>query len=74
VAAGRNFGSEEAVALGLVSRVLPSQKELYEMASQLADDIASKSPVAVYGTKINLNYTRDHSVADGLDYVTTWNM
>ena len=35
--------------------------------------IASKSPVAVRGTKEVLNYSRDHSVDDGLRYVATWN-
>ena len=29
---------------------------------QMAEKIAEMSPVAVQGTKINLNYARDHSV------------
>jgi delta(3,5)-delta(2,4)-dienoyl-CoA isomerase len=39
----------------------------------MAKDIGSKSPIALMGTKINLNYSRDHSVKEGLDYVATWN-
>ncbi len=39
----------------------------------LADEIASKSPVAVAGTKMNLIYSRDHSIKEGLEYVLTWN-
>lgn len=35
----------------------------------MASEIAEKSPVAVQGTKVNLNYVRDHSVQDGLDFV-----
>ena len=38
-------------------------------AVEMASDIAGKSPVAVQGTKVNLNYVRDHSVQDGLDFV-----
>ena len=38
-------------------------------AIELAKIIASKSPVAVYGTKHNLNYSRDTSVRDGLEHM-----
>ncbi|XP_056227111.1 delta(3,5)-Delta(2,4)-dienoyl-CoA isomerase, mitochondrial-like [Seriola aureovittata] len=43
-------------------------------ALEMADEIAARSPIAVQGTKINLIYARDHSVAEGLDYMATWNM
>ena len=35
--------------------------------------IASKSPIAVQGSKVNLIYSRDHSVRDGLKYMISWN-
>ena len=38
-------------------------------ALEMAGEIAGRSPVAVQGTKINLIYSRDHSVAEGLDYM-----
>ena len=38
-------------------------------ALALAGEIAGRSPVAVQGTKVNLIYSRDHSVAEGLDYM-----
>lgn len=38
-------------------------------AFALAADISSKSPVAVQGSKINLIYSRDHSVDESLDYM-----
>ena len=38
---------------------------------ELAKAIASKSPVAVQGSKVNLIYSRDHSVADGLEYAVS---
>lgn len=40
---------------------------------KLASLIASKSPVATLGTKELLNFSRDHTVADGLNYTATWN-
>ena len=39
---------------------------------ELAREIASKSPLAIHGSKVMINYARDHSIADGLDYVATW--
>ena len=43
-------------------------------AMDMATMIASKSPVAVQGTKLNLVYSREHSVEEGLDEVAKWNM
>jgi len=39
----------------------------------MATFIASKSPVAVSATKMSLNYSRDHSVQEGLDHIATIN-
>ena len=38
-------------------------------ALDVAEQIANKSPVAVQGTKISLNYSRDHTVQEGLDHI-----
>ena len=38
----------------------------------LAKEIAEKSPLAVHGSKVMINYARDHTIADGLDYIATW--
>ena len=35
---------------------------------ELAETIARKSPIAVQGSKINLNYARDHSTEDNLNF------
>ena len=40
--------------------------------SSSAREIAERSPLAVWGSKEMINYTRDHSVADGLNYIATW--
>ena len=39
----------------------------------IAAEIASKAPLATYGNKRMMNYARDHSTADGLDYIAIWN-
>ena len=39
----------------------------------IAGDIASKAPLAIYGTKRMLNHARDHGTQDTLDYVALWN-
>ncbi len=35
--------------------------------------IAAKSPLSIRGTKEMITYARDHSVADSLNYIATWN-
>ena len=39
----------------------------------IAASIAAKSPLSIRGTKEMINYARDHTVADGLNYIATWN-
>lgn len=60
----RIFGAEEALAVGLVSHVYETKAKSIEAAVQWATLVASKSPVAVQGTKELLNHARDHTVAD----------
>ena len=43
------------------------------IVSPIAREIASKAPLAVYGCKRLINYSRDHSTADALDYISIWN-
>ena len=40
-------------------------------AVDLAAAMAEMSPVAVQGTKVNMNYSRDHSVEEGLEYMVS---
>lgn len=70
---GRRFSGSEAKQLGLVSRSFGSKEEMDEAVRLIAEDIASKSPLAVTGTKAVLLRSRDMSVEQGLDYVATWN-
>ena len=69
---GRRMYAEEAKDAGLVSGTYGSQEELLEAANKLASEIASKSPVAIYGLKAVMNYSRDHNVNDSLEYNALW--
>lgn len=70
---GRNVDAAEAAAIGLVNRVFDSAEALEGGVRDIAATIAAKSPLAVRGSKEMITYARDHSVADGLNYVATWN-
>ncbi|KAJ7303915.1 hypothetical protein JRQ81_011427 [Phrynocephalus forsythii] len=70
----RKLMAPEAQSFGLVSRVFQDKEAMMQSAFNLATEIASKSPLAVQGTKVNLIYSRDHSVPEGLKYMATWNM
>ncbi|KAI9887559.1 MAG: hypothetical protein M1823_000650 [Watsoniomyces obsoletus] len=60
----RTFGAEEAHRVGLVSGVFEDKGRAVNAGLDLARVIASKSPVAVQGTKEILNFSRDRSVED----------
>ena len=70
---GRRVEAAEARDIGLVNRVFDSREALQAGVREIAASIASKSPLSIRGTKEQLNYARDHSVADGLNYIATWN-
>jgi delta(3,5)-delta(2,4)-dienoyl-CoA isomerase len=61
----RVFGPEEAFRVGFVSGVYPSKEVAVAEGIKWAELVASKSPVAVQGTKELLNWSRDHTVQDG---------
>lgn len=69
----RIFGSEEAARQGLVSAVYKDKDAAVAEALKMARLIASKSPVAVMGTKEIVNYSRDRPIVDGLKYTVAWN-
>lgn len=70
---GRRFDASEAKAIGLVTAIHPDHNAVLAAAREIAHSIAQKSPLAIAGIKRNLAYARDHSIADGLDYIATWN-
>jgi len=70
---GRNMDAEEAREVGFINRVYEDRDTLMREVMAIAQNIAGKSPLAVRGSKEMLLYSRDHSVAEGLNYIATWN-
>lgn len=69
---GRRMSAQRAVEVGLVNQLFDSQDDLVAGVLEIAAEIAAQSPLAVWGTKEMITYGRDHTVADGLNYVATW--
>ena len=63
---GRRLPAARAMAYGLVNEVFDTHEATVAAALQCAQEIASKPPVAIWGTKQAVNYARDHSVEDSL--------
>ncbi|AFK03140.1 Enoyl-CoA hydratase/isomerase [Emticicia oligotrophica DSM 17448] len=70
---GRNVEGKEAEKIGIVNRSFTDKESMMTEVMKIAAMIASKSPLSIRGTKHILLHTRDHSVADGLNYMATWN-
>jgi delta(3,5)-delta(2,4)-dienoyl-CoA isomerase len=60
----RTFGADEALQQGLVSQVHDTKEKAVNAAVELAKFIATKSPIAIHGTKELLNHARDNSMAE----------
>ncbi len=69
---GRRVRADRAYEVGLVQQVFPDHDALLDGVLETAREIASKSPLAIWGTKVAMNYARDHSVDDSLDQIATW--
>ncbi len=63
---GRRLPAAKAQAHGLVNEVFDTAEATLAAALQCASEIASKPPVAIWGTKQAIHYARDHSVEDSL--------
>ncbi len=63
---GRRLPAAKAREYGLVNEVFDTHEAVLAAAMQCASEIASKPPVAIWGTKQAVNYARDHSVEDSL--------
>jgi enoyl-CoA hydratase len=69
---GRRMPAAEAKAVGLVNEVFADHDALLDGVLGIARTIASKSPLAIYGSKEMITYTRDHSTVDSLNHIATW--
>jgi enoyl-CoA hydratase len=69
---GGRMPAQRAYEVGLVNELFDDHESLVAGVLERAALIASKSPLAIWGSKEMINYARDHSVADGLNYIATW--
>lgn len=69
---GRRMYADEAKEAGLVNKVYADQQTMLNDVMDIASQIVARSPLAVAGCKEMINYTRDHSVADSLNYMSVW--
>lgn len=71
---GRKMHADEAKARGLYNETFETHQALLDGVMKIAADIASKPPLAIYGCKHMINYSRDHTTADSLNQIAVWNM
>jgi enoyl-CoA hydratase len=69
---GRRLPAHRARDIGLVNEVFDSHEDVVAHALATAREIAGKAPLAVTGSKVMINYARDHTIKDGLDYIAVW--
>ena len=70
---GKDIDANRAKEIGLVNDVAADMDAVHAAAYELAGEIAANSPIAVQGTKAVLAANDGRTVAEGLDYVATWN-
>ncbi|MBT8368212.1 MAG: crotonase/enoyl-CoA hydratase family protein [Deltaproteobacteria bacterium] len=70
---GRDFNADEALQMGLITRICEDCNTLYAEAKKLATRIAECPPLTVQGTKDVILYSRDHGIDSGLNYVAQKN-
>lgn len=70
---GRKVSGTEAASIGIVNKSFSNEDELLNGVTQIAREIASKSPLSIRGIKEVIRYAKDHSVEDGLSQIATWN-
>ena len=63
---GRRMGADKALGFGLLNAVFDTPEQTVAAALQCAQEIASKPPVAIWGTKQAVHYARDHTVDESL--------
>ena len=61
-----------AKEVGLVNEVFDDHESLVAGVLEIAAEIATKSPLTLWGAKEALVYARDHGVADSLHQIALW--
>ncbi|SDL68179.1 enoyl-CoA hydratase-related protein [Maricaulis salignorans] len=70
---GRRMPAAEAARYGLVSSIEADDAACRARAAEIAETIASKSPLMTVGIKRSLQNARDAALADGLRFIADWN-
>jgi enoyl-CoA hydratase len=66
---GTSLTADRAERLGFVNAVLPDADAVLAAALEMARVIAARAPLAISGSKAAVTYARDHTVAEGLEWV-----
>ncbi|HVE73500.1 MAG TPA: crotonase/enoyl-CoA hydratase family protein [Mycobacteriales bacterium] len=69
---GRRLPAARAFELGLVQELYDDHDALVAGVLDTAREIASKSPLAIWGTKVAMNFARDNGVDASLEQIATW--
>ena len=69
---GRRMFSNEAKDCGLVNNIFSNYDDMMKEVMKIAEEIAKKSPLAVWGSKEAINYTRGRTIEEGLNQIAMW--
>jgi enoyl-CoA hydratase len=69
---GRRMPATRAKEVGLVNEVFDDHDALVAGVLEIAAEIATKSPLTLWGAKEALVYARDHGVSDSLHQIALW--
>ena len=69
---GRRMFSKEAKEIGLVNNIFSSSEEMLKEVMLIAKEIAKKSPLAIWGSKEAINFTRGRTIEEGLNQIALW--
>lgn len=69
---GRRMFSNEAKDCGLVNNIFSNYDDMMIEVMKIAKEIAKKSPLAVWGSKEAINYTRGRTIEEGLNQIAMW--
>ena len=70
---GCDIDAARAEAIGLVNHVYENRETLHKEAAAMALEIAANPALTVRGVKRVMDFSRDHGVQAGLQYVGAWN-
>ncbi len=70
---GKDIDAAHAQRIGLVNHVYETGEQAIAEAKKLAAEMAENSPLVLRGAKKVVRYSQEHSIEEGLDYVSLFN-